>query len=388
MRIAVVGGGPAGLYFALRAKRRDPRYGVLVIEQNPRDATFGFGVVFSDQALAKVESADPDFCADLESRMEHWRDLTIVQKDAQVAIDGNGFSSIGRLDLLRLLQDLCEQAQVRIEFETPLDSLDRFADCDLIVGADGVSSMARERHAAAFQPHTRYLTNHFAWYGTRQVFDTLTLTFRANGDGAFVAHHYRYSPTMSTFIVECDAAAWESAGLDAMTEDEGRAYCEAVFAPDLGGHGLISNRSIWRRFPVVRNKRWVHENIVLIGDALRTVHFSIGSGTRFALEDAIALDEALCEAGDDVPAALTLFEAQRRPSAEKLEQAAARSYDWYEDIGARTDLGAYELAYDYMTRSGRMSDARLRETAPRFAAAYDKHRGSRNPDHGSVRKDR
>ena len=248
MKIGVIGGGPAGLYFALRAKRRDARHEIVVVEQNPRDATFGFGVVFSDQALAKVESADPDFCGDLKSRMEHWRDLTIVQKDERVAIDGNGFSSIGRLDLLQMLQGLCEQAGVRIEFETRLDTLERFADCALIVAADGVSSMVRENRAAVFQPHIRHLSNRFAWYGTRQVFDTLTLTFRANDDGAFVAHHYRYSPTMSTFIVECDAAAWESAGLAAMPEDDSRAYCEALFAPDLGGHGLVSNRSIWRRF--------------------------------------------------------------------------------------------------------------------------------------------
>lgn len=378
MRIGIVGGGPAGLYFALRTKRRAPDHEVTVFEQNPPDATFGFGVVFSDQALEKVREADPAFYNALDSRMERWRDLTIVQQDERVAVDGNGFSAVGRLDLLQLLQGLCIEAGVNIEFNTRLDGLDRFADCDLIVGVDGVNSMVRDLHAAAFQPRIDHLTNWFAWYGTRQVFDTLTLTFRSNGDGAFVAHHYRYRPEMSTFIVELDAATWLHAGLDAMNDDERQAYCEEVFTPDLGGHGLIANRSTWRQFPVVRNEHWVHDNIVLMGDALRTVHFSIGSGTRFALEDAIALDEALAEASDDVHAGLALFESGRRPPAEKLERAAANSYDWYEEIGQRIDYDAYDLAYDYMTRSGRMTDARLRETAPRFAAAYDQRRAAGN----------
>ncbi len=378
MKIGIVGAGPAGLYFALRAKQREPSHEITVVEQNPPDATFGFGVVFSDQALEKVRRADPAFYRVLDSRMERWRDLTIVQKDERVAIDGNGFAAVGRLELLQLLQGMCAEAGVNIEFSTPLTSLDRFEGCDLIVGADGVNSMVRELNAEAFRPRIGYLTNWFAWYGTRQVFETLTLTFRSNGDGAFVAHHYRYSPGMSTFIVELDAATWRRAGLEAMGDDERQAYCAEVFAPDLGGHGLISNHSVWRRFPVVRNERWTHENIVLMGDALRTVHFSIGSGTRFALEDAIALDEALAEAKDDARAALTLFESRRRPLAEKLEGAAANSYNWYEDIGQRTGDDAYDLAYDYMTRSGRMSDARLRESAPRFAAAYDERRAGRD----------
>lgn len=377
MKIGIVGAGPAGLYFALRTKRRNPAHEITVVEQNPPGATFGFGVVFSDQALEKVRRADPAFYRVLDSRMERWRDLTIVQKDERVPIDGNGFAAVGRLGLLELLQGLCGEAGVTIEFNTRLESLDRFGGCDLIVGVDGVNSMVRDLHADAFRPRIGYLTNWFAWYGTRQVFDTLTLTFRSNGDGAFVAHHYRYSPDMSTFIVELDAATWQRAGLEAMSDDERQAYCAEVFGPDLGGHGLIANNSVWRRFPVVANERWTHENIVLMGDALRTVHFSIGSGTRFAFEDAIALDEALTEAKDDVQAALALFENRRRPLAEKLEGAAANSYNWYEEIGQRTGDDAYDLAYDYMTRSGRMSDARLRETAPRFAATYDERRAAR-----------
>ena len=204
MKIGIVGAGPAGLYFALRIKRRAPGHDVTVVEQNPPDATFGFGVVFSDRALEKVQRVDPEFYRALDARMERWRDLTIVQKDERVTIDGNGFSSVGRLALLQLLQTLCVEAGAQIEFETRFDTLERFAGHDLIVGADGVNSMVRERHEEAYRPRIDYLTNWFAWYGTRQVFDTLTLTFRSNGDGAFVAHHYRYSPEMSTFLVELE----------------------------------------------------------------------------------------------------------------------------------------------------------------------------------------
>lgn len=378
MRIGIVGGGPAGLYFALRAKRRAAGHEIIVVEQNRPGATFGFGVVFSDQALEKVRQADPELFGSLEAGMERWRDLTIVQKDEHVAVDGNGFSAVGRLEFLQLLQRQCVEAGVSIEFDRRLDSLDCFSGFDLIVGADGVNSTVRGLHTDTFQPHVDHLTNWFAWYGTRQVFDTLTLTFRSNGDGAFVAHHYRYSPAMSTFIVELDAATWLKSGLLNMSDADRQAYCEEVFAPDLRGHGLISNHSLWRQFPVVRNERWVCGNVVLLGDALRTVHFSIGSGTRFALEDAIALDDALADTGDEVRAALDLFEASRRPPADKLERAAANSYDWYEEIGQRVDYDAYDLAYDYMTRSGRMSDSRLREVAPRFAVAYDKRRGTNN----------
>lgn len=366
MRIGIVGAGPAGLLFALLAKRRRPDAAVRVIEQNPADATFGFGVVFSHGALEFLARDAPQMHAALARVMETWPVQRIVHRGVAVDVDGNGFCAIGRLALLQLLQLECAQAGVELVFGRALDSLAPLADCDLVVGADGVNSLVRRTHAAAFGTRTEWLTNKFVWYGTTQPFDCLTLTFRENGHGAFVAHHYRYAPDRSTFIVECDAATWRRAGLGAMDDAASRAYCEDLFAPDLDGHPLVSNRSLWRNFPLLSNESWSAGNVVLIGDALRTGHFSIGSGTRLAFDDAIALDRALGEAGDDVPALIARFERERRPVVEKLVAAANSSSYWYERMADKMALAPLALAYDYMTRSGRMSDERLAQAAPRF----------------------
>ncbi len=376
MRIGIVGAGPAGLLFALLAKRRRPDDEIVIVEQNPRDATFGFGVVFSQGALGFLERDEPEIHRALGGETQSWPVQKIVHRDEPVIIDGNGFSAVARLTLIGLLQRLAQERGVRMEFGRTLESLTAFEGFDLVVGADGVNSVVRRLRGDHFEPRIEHLTNKFAWYGTEQVFECLTLTFRANEHGAFVAHHYRYSPGMSTFIVECDAMTWYRAGLDRMTDEESRAYCEGVFAPDLGGHKLLSNRSIWRNFPLLYCRNWTVDNIVLIGDALRTGHFSIGSGTRLALEDAIALERALAAAGDDVAEALKLFERERRPVVDKLVAAANKSSFWYERFADKMQLQPWELAYDYMTRSGRMSDERLRETAPGFMSMVEGRRGA------------
>ncbi len=376
MRIAVLGAGPAGLLFSLLVKQRFPAWRVEVFEQNQADATFGFGVVFSQGALAFLERDAPDLHRQLAERMESWPMQRIVHRDERVDIDGNGFSAIARLALNQFLQALCREAGVEVAYGRQVDALEELGPADLIVGADGLNSLVRRTYEREFAPQVRWLTNKFAWYGTAQRFECLTLTFRENGDGAFVAHHYRYGPRMSTFIVECDAETWRRAGLDRMPDPESRAYCERVFAPDLGGHPLVSNKSVWRQFPLLGNRRWSAGNAVLIGDALRTVHFSIGSGTRLAFEDAIALDRAFGEAGADVPAALAAFERERRPVVEKLLLAANASSFWYEEFPARMAQPPWRLAYDYMTRSGRVTDERLREMAPQFMALVEAARGS------------
>jgi 2-polyprenyl-6-methoxyphenol hydroxylase-like FAD-dependent oxidoreductase len=300
----------------------------------------------------------------------------IVHRDEEVDIDGNGFSAIGRLELLGIVQGLCREAGVQVEFGRALGSLDELRSADLVVGADGANSLVRRALEARFEPRVELLTNRFAWYGTAQPFECLTLTFRESEHGAFVAHHYRHAPAMSTFVVECDAATWARAGLEAMSDAESRAYCERVFARDLDGHPLVSNRSVWRRFPLLASRRWSVDNVVLLGDALRTVHFSIGSGTRLAFEDAIALDRACAEHGADVPGALAAFERERRPIVEKLLTAASASSGWYETFPERMRrLDAVGLAHDYMTRSGRMTDDRLRQLAPRFMARVDQAPG-------------
>jgi len=367
MHVAVLGAGPAGLLFSLLAKRRHPAWRVEVFEQNPPEATFGFGVVFSKGALAFLERDAPDLHARLAARMESWPMQRIVHRDAAVDIDGNGFSAIGRLQLLRFLQGLCLEAGVDIRLSRRLESPPA---ADLVVGADGLNSSVRQ--GKGFEPQIEWLTNKFVWYGTRQRFDCLTLTFRENQHGAFVAHHYRYSPEMSTFLVECDAGTWQRAGLDRMDDAASRAYCERVFAPELGGHPLVSNNSLWRQFPLLSNRCWSAGNAVIVGDALRSMHFSIGSGTRLAFEDAIALDRAFGEAGEDVLAALAAFERERRPVVEKLFAAASASSYWYEGFAQRmARFDALGLAYDYMTRSGRMSAGRLRTMAPRFMKKVD-----------------
>ena len=281
MRARIIGAGPAGLYLALLLKRRRPCEKVVVIEQNERDATYGFGVVFSTTARRRLEAGDETVYRRLKPWMERWDDLTIVHRDERVAIDGNGFAAIGRLKLSQLLYELCDEAGVELRFGCREDRREGLADADLVVGADGINSSVREEAVNAFRPRIRWLTNRYVWYGTARRFDTLTLTFRTNEDGAFVAHHYRYDLGMSTFIVECDALTWARAGLGDMSDERSRAYCEGVFAPDLGGHGLISNHSAWQQFPVLTNRSWSIGNRILIGDALRSVHFSIGSGTRW-----------------------------------------------------------------------------------------------------------
>jgi len=372
--INVVGAGPAGLLFALLIKRRFPAWRVQVFEQNPPDATFGFGVVFSLNALAFLERDAPDLYEQLTPQLESWPIQRIVHRDERVDIDGNGFSAIGRLELNQFLDKLCRAVGIVIEYDHVIDSLNQVQDCDLIVGADGANSWVRRVLESEFEPRIEWLSNRFAWYGTEQSFECLSLTFRANQDGYFVAHHYRHSPSMSTFVVECDVATWCRAGLDRKSDDESRAYCEHVFAPDLGGHSLVSNKSIWRQFPLLVNRRWYVGNTVLIGDALRTVHFSIGSGTRLAFEDAIALDRAFAEACTDVPSALAAFERERRPIVEKIISAANASSYWYERLPDKMKLQPWQIAYDYMTRSGRMTDERLREVSPKFMARVDVER--------------
>jgi 2-polyprenyl-6-methoxyphenol hydroxylase-like FAD-dependent oxidoreductase len=357
-------------------KRLNPLHAIRVVEQNLADATFGFGVVFSDRALGFLEKAESDSYRAIERRLQTWDDQAIVHRDQEVRIDGLGFSGIGRLELLQILQAHCRRRGVELHFEKRLTDLTDFADCDLMVGADGVNSIVRENYCAQFQPSVQVLSNKYIWYGTEQPFDCLTLTFRENDAGAFVAHHYRYGADRSTFIVECDATTWERAGFATMSEDESRRYCERVFAKDLGGHPLLSNRSMWINFRAITNRNWSYGNVVLIGDALRTVHFSVGSGTRMALQDSITLARALA-ATEDVEQALRAFEQVRRPQVDEFLQRAAESFRWYEHFREKLGLDPLPFTYDYVMRSGRITYPRLKERSPRLAAAYERYLAER-----------
>ena len=378
MRIAVIGGGPGGLYFAYLWKRRHPDAQIDLFEQNAAGATWGFGVVFSEQALEFLRADDPDTVDAITPRMESWKNITLHLRGESVEIDGVGFSSIGRLDLLRILQQRVRAAGVTPRYDTLVQSLDALTGYDLIVAADGVNSMVRRSFEREFGASTSHSANKFAWYGTTKRFETLSQTFVATELGAFNAHHYRYSPGMSTFLVECDPATWQAYGFADKTIEQSQAICERVFAATLDGHPLVSNKSVWRNFPWIWNERWSLRNMVLIGDALHSAHFSIGSGTRLAIEDAIALVKAL-EAEPDIPAALACYQAERQPIVKKLVTAARTSADWYEKFPDHMKLGLMDFAYSYITRSGRIDDARLRAMSPAFMARYEaskQHRGS------------
>ena len=370
MRIAVIGGGPGGLYFAYLWKKLHPDADIDLFEQNAAGATWGFGVVFSEQALEFLRADDPGTVDAIAPRMQSWRNITLNLRGESVEIDGVGFSSIGRLDLLTILQQRASSAGVTPRYDTLIQSVDQLADYDLIVAADGLNSLVRRAFEGDFGTSLSYSANKFAWYGTTRRFETLSQTFVETELGAFNAHHYRYAPSMSTFLIECDPATWRRYGFADKTTEESQAVCEKVFASTLDGHRLVSNKSVWRNFPWIWNECWSFKNMVLIGDALHSAHFSIGSGTRLAIEDAIALVKAL-DAEGDISSALVRYQTERQPIVKKLVTAARTSADWYEKFADHMKLDLSDFAYSYITRSGRIDDARLRAMSPLFMARYE-----------------
>lgn len=368
MKIAIVGAGPAGLYLAILLRRQRPDAEIRIFEQNRADATFGFGVVFSHDALLLLQTVDPQTHAMIRSACERWDDIQVSHCDQSLLIDGIGFAAIGRLELLRLLQSRLSDLGLVPHYETKIQSLEAFADFDLLIGADGFNSVVRAGDRSGFGEQISQRSNKFVWYGADRPFNHLTQTFISAAVGRFTAHHYRFDSTMSTFIVECDVDTWARAGFGRYSREQSRAACEALFAAALNGARLIDNQSTWRSFAQLRNDRWYVGNRVLLGDALHTCHFSIGSGTRLALEDAIALADALERDSYDPLLALPAFQAARQPIVDKFLRAGDCSATWYESFPRHMALEPWAFAHSYIQRTGRVSPERLNELAPRFSA--------------------
>jgi benzoate-CoA ligase family protein len=373
--IEILGAGPAGLYTAILIRKLLPHVRVRVTEQNPEGATFGFGVVFSDQALEFLNADDPETHDLITPLMERWKNMTLNLPNGSVTLDGVGFTAIGRLELIEILKERALALGVPIRFDTEITSLEELK-ADLVIGADGLNSLVRRSLEAEFKPKIEYFDNHFAWFGAKIPFETLTQTFIQTDKGPLNAHHYRFSADRSTFIVECDDPTYKSFGFDNMDEDQSARVCSDLFKDVLNGSDLITNKSMWRQFPRLWCENWVAGRHVLLGDAVHTAHFSIGSGTRLALEDAIALVRALADY-DDVDQALASYQRLRQPVARKIVDAANTSATWYETFGEKMLLAPMDFAHDYLMRSGRMTEERLRKVAPDFAAQY--HAQKANP---------
>jgi len=373
VKIACIGGGPAGLYLGILVKRRAPEHEVVIYERNRPSDTFGFGVVFSDATLGHLAAADPETHAQITSRFARWDDIEIHVGGEVLRSTGHGFCGLERKTLLQLLQARAAELGVDVRFEHEVKSLSELS-ADVIVGCDGVASSVRESLAAELQPRVDMRPNKFVWLGTTVPYGAFTFIFKDTPFGLFRVHAYRYQASGSTFIVECREDTWRAAGLANATEDETVAKLEEIFADELAGHRLIKNRSIWRSFPTVRCGKWHAGNVVLVGDAAHTAHFSIGSGTKLAMEDSIALRDALTDIGsrhNDVPAALAAYESRRRPEVETLQAAAQASLEWFEGTERYMQMAPVQMTYSLMTRSLRVSHASVAKRDPHLARGVE-----------------
>jgi len=380
VKIVCIGGGPSGLYFALLMKQQDPAHRIVVVERNKPYDTFGWGVVFSDQTLGNLQSADPKSAAQILDAFNHWDDIEVTIRGAKFVSGGHGFCGIGRKRLLNILQARCEDVGVELVFETDVKSAAHYADADLVIASDGLNSRVRGEYAETYKPDVDMRRNRFVWLGTTRLFEAFTFDFQETPHGWFQAHAYRFDATHSTFIVETPEEVWKKAGLDRMEKEEAIAFCEKLFVETLHGHPLISNATHlrgsaqWIRFPRVVCERWVHwldhrrgggglgagTPVVLMGDAAHTAHFSIGSGTKLALEDAIELARSIGAHPRDLPAALLHYEELRSVEVLKIQNAARNSTEWFEHVDRYVNLPPAQFAYSLLTRSQRISHENLR----------------------------
>ena len=390
MKIICIGGGPAGLYFALLMKKQDPANEITVIERNRPYDTFGWGVVFSDQTLGNLVNADEPTATAILQSFNHWDDIDVHFKGHTVTSGGHGFCGIGRKRLLNILQQRCEELGVRLVFETDVADDQAIAQAhgaDLVIACDGLNSRIRTRYAATYQPDIETRKCRFVWLGTKKLFSAFTFAFKETEHGWFQAHAYQYDGDTSTFIIETPEEVWLKAGLDKMSQEEAIAFCERLFADQLDGNRLISNAShlrgsaIWIRFPRVLCGRWVHWNeidgkripVVLMGDAAHSAHFSIGSGTKLALEDAIELARSFAQHGHEgIEQVIAVYEQVRAVEVLKIQSAARNSMEWFENVDRYTAMDAEQFAYSMLTRSQRLSHENLRLRDAGYVERYER----------------
>ena len=371
MEVAIIGGGPAGLYSAILLKKQRPEAGVTVYERNRADDTFGFGVVFSDATLDNFEKYDPQSYRRITQEFAYWDDIAVHFRGTVHRVGGNGFCGCSRRRLLLILQERARELGVRLIFETEIDDEARFANADLVVLADGINSRFREKYADRFEPEVDLRSNIFAWMGSTRPLDAFTFIFQETEWGPFIAHAYQYEAGRSTWIFETDPETFKRAGLAGLNEKQSADRMTEIFGEFLEGHPLLTNRSMWRNFPMIRSQHWVKDNMVLLGDAKATAHFSIGSGTKLAMEDAIALAEAMRRA-PTVEAGLELYEQGRREEVEKIQHAADVSLVWFEHVDRFWDFDPVQFAFGVMTRSKAITYDNLTLRAPEFVGEVDR----------------
>ena len=374
LKINIIGGGPGGLYFSLLMKIADPRHDITIYERNRADDTFGFGVVFSDETLGNFMGQDQETYRQIREAFAYWDEIEVRYKGDRIRSGGHGFAGMSRQKLLDILQGRCRDVGVKILFEHDVTDISAYRDADLLLGSDGINSLVREAYKESFKPTIDMRLTKFVWLGTTQKFDAFTFIFKSNEHGWFYNHAYQYGQGIgkaaSTWILETHEDTWKRAGLDQASEEQTLAYFEELFSEELDGHKLISNKSIWRNFPVVSNESWHHENVVLIGDAAHTAQFSIGSGTKIAMEGAIALAQSLGEE-NSVDRAISAYESKRQMEVARLQRSALVSLQWYEHARRFNAMEPAQYAFNFLTRSKGVTYENLTLRDPDYGAGVN-----------------